>query len=46
AWIERIRDRRDAGDRVAARESLLWLVESHPQLVLPPDLRELLDYSP
>lgn len=40
-WIERIRQRRDAGDLAGARDSLALLRRAHPQTVLPDDLHEL-----
>jgi hypothetical protein len=40
-WIERIRQRRDAGDLDGARASLAWLQLDHPGLVLPDDLRAI-----
>ena len=40
-WIERIRQRRDAGDLAGARDSLALLRRVHPQTVLPDDLHEL-----
>ena len=40
-WIERIRQRRDAGDAAGAGESLDLLLQAHPLLALPDDLREL-----
>ena len=43
AWLERIRLRRDAGDLAGARESLQLLRRTHPEVVLPEDLRELAD---
>lgn len=43
AWLERIRARRDAGDIAGARESLRMLRRSHPGVVVPDDLRELID---
>ncbi|QSX78222.1 hypothetical protein [Agrilutibacter solisilvae] len=40
-WLDRIRARRDAGDRVAARESLRLFRRAYPQVRLPEDLRSL-----
>lgn len=40
-WIERIRQRRDAGDLAGARASLALLQRDHPQLVLPDDVRTI-----
>ncbi|MGO4220824.1 hypothetical protein AB4Y64_03020 [Lysobacter sp. TAF61] len=42
-WLQRIRDRRDAGDVSGARESLALLRKTHPRLSLPDDLRALAD---
>ena len=42
-WIERIRQRRDAGDLEGARASLRLLRESHPEFSLPEDLHALDD---
>jgi hypothetical protein len=43
AWLQRIRDRRDAGDLDGARESLALFRESHPRIRLPDDLARLND---
>lgn len=40
-WLQRIRERRDAGDLDSARESLRHFREAHPRVRLPRDLREL-----
>ena len=40
-WIERIRQRRDAGDLAGARASLALLQRDHPGLVLPDDVRAI-----
>jgi len=40
-WLERIRQRRDAGDLDAARESLRLFREAHPRARIPTDLRDL-----
>ena len=40
-WIERIRQRREAGDTTAARASLDLLQAAHPRQQLPSDLIEL-----
>ncbi len=41
AWLQRIRDRRDAGDLDGARESLELFVTTHPLLRVPDDLAPL-----
>ncbi|BDU17207.1 hypothetical protein [Lysobacter auxotrophicus] len=41
AWLERIRERRDAGDADGARESLALFRRTHPRVRLPDDLRAL-----
>ena len=41
AWLQRIRDRRDADDLDGARESLALFRQSHPRLRLPDDLVRL-----
>ena len=41
AWLQRIRDRRDADDLDGARESLALFRQSHPRLRLPDDLARL-----
>ena len=43
AWLERIRQRRDEGDASGARDSLSALLRSHPDTVVPDDLRTLAD---
>lgn len=43
AWLERVRQRLDAGDRQAARKSLRLFRLAHPQHRLPDDLRALAD---
>lgn len=45
-WLERIRARRNAGQNDAARRSLKVFVRSYPYLVVPDDLRSLLNESP
>lgn len=45
-WLERIRARRAAGQIDAARRSLKVFVRSYPYLVVPDDLRSLLNESP
>jgi len=40
-WLERIRERRDAGDADGARESLVLFRKTHPRVRLPDDLRAL-----
>jgi hypothetical protein len=45
-WLERIRARRAAGQSDAARRSLKVFVRSYPYLVVPDDLRSLLNESP
>lgn len=45
-WLERIRARRAAGQNDAARRSLKVFVRSYPYLVVPDDLRSLLNESP
>lgn len=42
-WLQRIRERRDAGDLDGARESLKHFREAHPRVRVPRDLRELAD---
>ncbi len=42
AWLERIRQRRDAGDADAARASLARFRQEHPRTRIPRDLRPLL----
>ncbi|KAG1242289.1 hypothetical protein G6F68_016262 [Rhizopus microsporus] len=42
-WLEKIRDRRDAGQRDLARASLERYIEQYPESRLPRDLRPLLD---
>lgn len=46
AWLERIRQRRDAGDAAAARESLEAFRLVHPRLPLPSDLQALAESQP
>ena len=41
-WLERIRDRVDAGDRQSAEFSLRRFVQVHPQHAVPRELRRLL----
>lgn len=41
-WLERIRLRRDLGDRASAVDSLLRFKQNHPFQKIPDDLRELL----
>jgi len=41
AWLERVRERRDAGDADGARESLALFRKTHPRVRLPNDLRVL-----
>jgi len=41
AWLERVRERRDAGDLDDARESLALFRKAHPRVRLPDDLRAL-----
>jgi negative regulator of sigma E activity len=43
AWIDAIRRLRDTGDEAAARRELQRLLQRHPDLELPEDLRELRD---
>jgi hypothetical protein len=45
-WLARIRARRDAGDLVAARESLRLFRREYPQVRLPDDVRDLLVPDP
>ncbi|MGH8084821.1 MAG: hypothetical protein ACREPV_06055 [Lysobacter sp.] len=40
-WIERIRQRRDAGDLASARASLALLQHDYPRLPLPDDVRAI-----
>ncbi|WP_396615233.1 hypothetical protein ACHZ97_12720 [Lysobacter soli] len=40
-WLERIRERRDAGDADGARESMALFLKAHPRVRLPRDLRAL-----
>lgn len=40
-WLERIRERRDAGDADGARESMALFRKAHPRVRLPRDLRAL-----
>lgn len=42
-WIERIRERRDAGDLETARASLRRYLQHYPEVRVPRDLRDLLD---
>ena len=42
-WIERIRERRDAGDLDTARASLKRYLQHYPEVRVPRDLRALLD---
>lgn len=42
AWLQRVRELRDAGELDAARASLLEFVRRHPQVAVPGDLRPLL----
>ncbi len=42
-WIERIRERRDAGDLETARASLQRYLQHYPEVRVPRDLRDLLD---
>ena len=46
AWIERIRQRGDAGRPDDARASLALLRDAHPALALPDDLRALAADAP
>ena len=41
AWLQRIRDRRDAGDLDGARESLVLFRQSHPRVRLPADIARI-----
>jgi len=41
AWLERVRERRDAGDTEGARDSLTLFRKAHPRVSLPRDLRAL-----
>ena len=41
AWLQRIRDRRDANDLDGARASLALFRDSHPRIRLPDDLARL-----
>lgn len=41
-WLERIRLRRDLGDRASAADSLVRFKQSHPFQKVPDDLKELL----
>jgi len=41
AWLQRIRDRRDADDLDGARESLALFRKNHPRIRLPDDLARL-----
>ena len=43
AWLQRIRELLEAGDRDAASDSLREFVRRHPQAGIPEDLRPLLD---
>ena len=40
-WLARIRERRDGGDRVGARASLVLFVRAHPDATIPDDLAGL-----
>lgn len=42
-WLQRIRERRDAGDRDTARASLERYLQHYPETRVPRDLRQLLD---
>lgn len=42
AWLQRVRELRDAGDVEAARASLREFARRHPQATVPDDLRALL----
>ncbi|RRU23542.1 hypothetical protein EGJ34_02550, partial [Stenotrophomonas sp. 278] len=42
-WIQRIRERRDAGDVDTARASLERYLQQYPEVRIPRDLRALLD---
>lgn len=42
-WLQRIRERRDAGEHAAARASLQRFQREHPRAHIPDDLRALLD---
>lgn len=42
-WLERIRERRDAGDVETARASLQRYLQQYPEVRVPRDLRPLLD---
>ena len=41
AWLQRIRDRRDADNLDGARESLALFRQRHPRIRLPDDLARL-----
>jgi hypothetical protein len=43
AWLQRVRELRDAGEVDAARASLREFVRRHPQATVPDDLRALLE---
>lgn len=45
-WVERIRERRAAGQQAEARRSLQDFMRSYPYLVVPEDLRPLLHERP
>lgn len=40
-WIERIRVRRNLGDRAGARDSLMLFIRTHPEAPIPTDLARL-----
>lgn len=42
-WLQRVRELRDAGQRLEARDSLREFMRRHPDAVIPDDLRPLLD---
>ena len=45
-WVERIRARRDSGDRESARRSLMAFMRVNAQRPVPADLRPLLNETP
>lgn len=44
-WLERIRDLSDAGELESAREELRAFQETHPEVEVPRDIRELLEHG-
>jgi hypothetical protein len=41
AWLQRIRDRRDASDLTGARQSLVLFRQTHPHVRLPADIARI-----